>query len=146
MCGACVDGTALREHGGDRGNQHTGGCQDDYNNLGKQGNSSSYWAARLKRDAPEYHVAEQVETIISRRKRAQKKAGEYDGPEEAEDALPQNGENQHTLEGGSSNQKTLNHGGGDTDHLTARIACDHEEVREKRLRTGNPFFAGVIRV
>ena len=100
----------------------------------------------MKRDAPEYHVAEQVETIISRRKRAQKKAGEYDGPEEAEDALPQNGENQHTLEGGSSNQKTLNHGGGDTDYLTARIARDHEEVREKRLRTGNPFFAGVIRV
>jgi len=48
-------GTALREHGGDRGNQHTGGRQDDYNNLGSQGTSSSYWAARLKKDAPDYH-------------------------------------------------------------------------------------------
>lgn len=77
------------------------------------------------------YEAEQVETIISRRKRAQKKAGEYDGPEEAEDVLPQNGENQHTLDGGCSNQNTLNRGGGDTDYLTARIARDHEEIHEK---------------
>jgi len=73
------------------------------------------------------YEADQVETIISRRKRAQKKAGQYDGPEEAAEVDGQIGNGRSRC----SNQNTFNRGGGDTDYLTARIARDHPEVHEK---------------
>lgn len=44
-----VDGTALRQHGGDFESEEAQN-QDDYNNLGQQGTSRAYWTARLKRD------------------------------------------------------------------------------------------------
>ncbi len=117
MCGACVDGTTLREHGT---NQHDTGSGDDYSNLQNQGNSSSYWAARLKRDAPEYHKAEQVETIISRRKRAQQAARDKDGSELKDTpGRPESGDqnNSRNHENSLGESET-------TDYLTARIARD----------------------
>lgn len=82
------------------------------------------------------YEADQVETIISRRKQAQRKAGKYDGPEDAEDALPQHGEIGEGRERVDCNKLSSDQTGGtDPDYLAARIARDHPGVHE-RMKEG----------
>jgi len=73
------------------------------------------------------YEAEQVETIISRRKRAQQAARDKDGSELKDTpGRPESGDqnNSRNHENSLGESET-------TDYLTARIARDHEEIHEK---------------
>lgn len=73
------------------------------------------------------YEADQVETIISRRKKTQKKAQEYSG-----DELKAHGGDRS---GGKGNAGDLDPNERGSDYLTARIARDHPEVHE-RMKDG----------